>query len=487
MANPAVLSQEQVRQQINSRMNKILADTPKYQQDFIAQSAAAYEKKYKTPMPKEKMAVLANSLNHMTDMWLKQGKTREMIASATADLSKLDNPITLLYNLMSILIPNFAYTEVIGIQPLPTKKSPIYYPEIIANENRNGVAKGTVLLGAQNWNTQYTYSTNRQTVDGATSVSGTTVSFTAPENSIVPGTFFAKLYISGTGTALITDDGKGGIAEVSGYTTGAGTINYATGKVDFALAAALGADDTLAFSYRYELPEGQDPAQVVLGWTDRFVEAQPYRLRSIYDLDNFYEAQKILSGYDIDKVMSTSLAGYINAEVSGNVFDDLLLRADADYAWAKTEPAGVAWALHRLSIVQTFVEGGNGIRQNIKRAGGNVAVCGTDFMNILETLGEDLWKPANGNGTNEPIGPYVAGTLANRFKVIKHQEFPSAKAVMVYKASEVEASVLGGSFISLYSTPPIAHDNLKVDQGMGTQFGYEKVFDNSIISLTMNQ
>jgi len=481
------LTQEQLRQKINSRMDKILDNSPEFQKDLIAQSAAAYEKKWKVAMPKEKMAVLANSLGHLTDKWLQAGVTSQMIASATSDLSKVDNPITMLYNLMSILIPNFAYTEVIGIQPLPTKKSPIYYPQILANENRNGVKKGTVLLGAQNWNTQNNYSTNRNAVDGADSVTGTSVDFTAAENSVLPNTFFAKLYISGTGTALLSDDGKGKIPEVAGYTVGDGTVNYDTGEVTFELAAALGADDSLEFSYRYELPEGQDPAQVVLAWEDKPIAAQPYRLRSIYDLDNFYEAQKVLSGYDIDKVLSTALAGYINAEISGNVFDDMLLKADADYAWSKTEPAGVAWALHRLSSVQTFVEAGNGIRQNIKRAGGNVVVCGTDWMNNLETLGEDLWKPLNGNGTNEPIGPYVAGTLANRFKIIKHQEFPSAKAVMSYKANEVEASVLGGSFISLYATPPISHDTLKTDQGMGTQFAYEKVFDNSIVSLTMNQ
>lgn len=482
------LTQDQLRQKINSRMDKILSTTPEYNKDLIAQSAAAYEKKWKQPMSKEKMAILANSLNNMTRKWLDSGKiTKDMIASATSDLSKVNNPITLLYSLMSILIPNFAYTEVIGIQPIPTKKSPIYYPQIVANETRNGVAKGTVLLGATNWNTKNTFSTNRNAVDGASSVSGTTVSFTATEQSIIPGSFYAKLYIAGTGTAIITDDGKGAIPEVAGYTSAAGTVNYATGKVDFELAAGLAAGDTLEFSYRYEIPEGQDPAQVVLEWADRDIRANPYRLRSKYDLDNFYEAQKVLQGYDIDKVLSTSLAGYINLEISGNVFDDLLLKADADYAWSKTEPAGVAWALHRLSTVQTFVEGGNGIRQNVKRHGGNVAVCGTDWMNELETLGEDLWKPSTAAGVDEPIGPYVAGTLAGRFKIIKNQEFPSAKAVMVYKASEVEASVLGGSFISLYSTPPLAKDALDVVQGMGTQFGYEKVFDNSIISLTMNQ
>ena len=481
----ALMSQDDVKRQLSQRVDNILKSTPSYQKDLIAQSAAAYEKKWHTKMTKEKMAVLANSVTHMENKLLERGFTRDKISSAVADITKTDNPITMLFSLMSIIIPNFAYTEVIGMQPLPTKKSPIYFPVIEAKDSRNGVSAGTQLLGATNWNTRYTYSTNRNSVDGASSATGTAVSWTASEANIVPGTFVAKLYISGTGTAIITDDGKGAIPEVTGYTSGAGTINYSTGAVSFTLAASLGGSDTLTFSYRYEFADSTKPAQIVLKWDDKPVRAEPYRLRSTYELDNFYQAKQVLSGYDIDEVMSTSLAGYINAEISGNVFDDMLLKADADYSWSKTPSAGVSWALHRLSIVQAYVEAGNGIRQNIKRAGGNVVVCGTDHMNVIETLGEDLWKPVSTNG-NEPIGPYVAGTLANRFKILKHQEFPTAKAVMSYKSSETEASVLGGSYISLYSTPPLAMDDLNVVQGMGTQMGYEKVFDNSIVSLTVN-
>ena len=68
-------------------------------------------------MPKDKEAVLKNSLMQTNAVLMKRGVTKEAIKSAVSDISQVDNPIAMLYNLMSILIPNFAYTEVCGVQP----------------------------------------------------------------------------------------------------------------------------------------------------------------------------------------------------------------------------------------------------------------------------------------------------------------------------------------------------------------------------------
>jgi hypothetical protein len=271
---------------------------------------------------------------------------------------------------------------------------------------------------------------------------------------------------------------------VSGFTDAvAGTVNYGAGTVAMTLAANVAAGDTFSIAHRYELTDAMKPAQAVIGWETKRIRAEPYRIRTKFNLDDFFQVKQVLSGYDIDKVLNTSVAGYINKEISGGVFNDLLFRTDADYSWDSANPTGVAWALHRLSLVQTFVRGGNGIRKNVARSGGNWVVAGTEWMNFIETLGDDLWKSEA--PSEEPIGPYVAGTLAGKFKVIKNQDYPDAQAVMGYKKDDVDASVLGGVFIGLYSTNPIAMDDLTTIQGMGTQFGWAKVFDNSLVSLSM--
>jgi hypothetical protein len=481
------MSEQEVKESLASRFQGIRSSTPGYCGDFISQASAAYEKKHRRKMPESTKMILMQSVNRMAKIFQDRDHySQEAIMSAVSDISKVDSPITLAFNLMSVLIPNFAYTEVMGLQPIPTKEAPIFYPQILANESRNNVASGSVLLGSTNWNESNDFTTNH--VSGSMAVTSTstkTVTYTAPEGNIIPGTLAIKFYVPASGTTYVFDDGNGKLIPVTGFTDSAapGTVNYTTGAIAMTAAANTAVGTTAVASYRYEFSAATKPAQAVLGWSTKKVRAEPYRIRTVFNMDDFFQVKQVLSGYDIDKVLSTSVAGYINKEISGGVFNDLLLRTDADYSWDSANPSGVAWALHRLSLVQTFIRGSNGIRKNVARSAGNVAVLGTEWMNFVETLGDDLWKPVG--ISEEPIGPYVAGTLAGRIKVIKNQDYPDTAGVMAYKRDDVDASVVGGVFIGLYATNPINMDDLTTIQGMGTQFGWTKAFDNSLVSLTM--
>jgi hypothetical protein len=166
------------------------------------------------------------------------------------------------------------------------------------------------------------------------------------------------------------------------------------------------------------------------------------------------------------------------------VFDDILNQVDADYVWDKNLPTGVSWAMHRLSVVQTVIAAYNGIRKNISRSEGNVLVAGSEMINNLESLADDIYKPESYGG-DTPIGPYVSGTLIGKIKVIKNQDYPANKSVMVYKKSDIDASMMGGVFIGLYQTPELVLPDLMAVSGLGSKFGYVKTLDNSIVSLTV--
>ena len=483
------MSEQDVKDALTSRFQSVgtaSGSSPSVYGKLIANSVAAYEQKWKRRMPESTKAILMQSFDKMTQIFQNRDRmSKESILSAVSDIAKVDNPITLAYNLMSILIPNFAYTEVIGIQPIPTKESPVFYPRIVANEDRNNVVKGSVLLGSTNWCETNNFTTNQVNAP-ITVAAATTQTYTKPatEGAFSPGSVVLYFYDGVASNYVIFDDGKGGLIPIDGITDDpAGTVDYANGIITLELLAVPDPAAELSARYRYEFDAETKPAQAILEWVTERVRAEPYRIRTIYELDDFFQVKQVLNGYNIDQVLSSSVAGYINKEISGNVFDDMLLKVDGDYAWDSTNPTGVAWALHRLSLVQTFVCAGNGIRQNIARSGGNIAVCGNAWMNFIETLGDDLWKPQS--YSEEPIGPYVAGTLAGKFKILKNQDYPDSKAVMVYKRDDVDASFIGGVFIGLYATNPIAMDDLKVIQGMGTQFGWLKTFDNSVVSLTL--
>jgi hypothetical protein len=270
-------------------------------------------------------------------------------------------------------------------------------------------------------------------------------------------------------------------------------VDYETGEVNITLdAAASGAD--VSIKYRYDwgaTPDGtgQKPAQIVLEWKSKTITANPYRLRSTYSLDDFYAAKQVLNGYDIDQVLSTSLGGLINKEISCNMFDEMLARADGTKAWNSILPSGVSQIEHNMSILQAITEASNEIRKNIARSGANWIVAGSKLMNILEALSanfynsKDIWS-ANSYSA-EPIGPYVAGTLFNRYKVLKNQDFDEDTALMGYKRDDMDASYLTGSFISLYATNPLAMDDLHSIQGMGCQLGGTRACENSMMKFVI--
>ena len=74
-----------------------------------------------------------------------------------------------------------------------------------------------------------------------------------------------------------------------------------------------------------------------------------------------------------------------------------------------------------------------------------------------------------------------AVALFNRYKVLKNQDFDPDTALMGYRRDDMDASYLTGSFISLYATNPLAKDDLTVVQGMGTQMGGTKAFENAMM------
>lgn len=480
------MTREEAQAKLNSTMSQINSSVDPMHNGLIAQSRDAYAKRWGTKMSKEKEAVLKNSLMQATNLLTTRNVSKEAIKSAVSDISKVDNPIAMLYNLMSILIPNFAYTEVCGVQPMPTKESPIFYPQITANEDRNGITKGTALLGAANWEKKNTYTTNK--ISQAATVSGTDVTFTAPEGSMLPNT--VEITVSGVANAFVIDDGKGNIPAVFNVIT-SGSVDYDTGVVTMTLdAAASGADVSIV--YRYDWGQTSDgytnnkkPAQIVLEWKSKIITANPYRLRSTYSLDDFYAAKQVLGGYDIDQVLGTCLGGLINKEISCNMFDEMLARADATATWNSILPSGVSQIEHNMSVLQSINEASNEIRNQIARSGATWIIAGTKLMNIIETLSanfynsKDIWS-ANSYSA-EPIGPYVAGTLFNRFKVLKNQDFAEDTALLGYKKDELDCSYGTGSFISLYSTNPIAMDDLHVIQGMGTQCGGCQFLPNSML------
>jgi hypothetical protein len=411
----------------------------------------------------------------------------------------------MLFNLLSVVVPNFTFMEAVGTQPMPTKISPIIYPQLTANNTRNGITAQDLLLGTTGWNANNTYTGNKVKGSAQSAASGNTaISLTLPtgkDGNPIP--FLAgQTQVTAVGPAadgsqsfIATDAGAtGATGNLVRTDTGApvGTITYASGAISMTAAGATGW--TYYASARYDL-NLQDPAQVVFEFSSQDIEAQPHRIRSTYDLDNFYAAAKTLTGqnFDLDKVLATTMAGYINKEISNEVFDEMLDNALLTDSWTAPVANGSNdWYWANVSVLDMVVEASSKIRKGTARSGGNVIIAGQKLMNTFKKIGgsvatvpnASMWQPQSYSA--EPIGPYVAGTFNGEFKVIYNQDYDENMSVMAYKKDDMDASVQTGIFLGLYATEPLGLDSLSVVQGMGTQLGTKVIFPTGLRRLIVS-
>ncbi len=474
------ITEKDVRAKLSETFASINQNTPTYHGDLISRATSAYEKSRRTPMSPSVKAILQQTLIKNTQFLSQQGKDLRSIQSAAEDPTAADNPISMLFNLISILVPNYAFNEAVGVQPMPSDPAPIFYPELVANEDRNNVKKGDVLLGSTNWNENLNFTHSKIKEDITIGTANKTTSFTASTANMKAGSIRIAVSLKNIGSFAVKDDGEGKINPFPGFLD-SGTVNYDTGVVELVFAAVPAADSTGSVVFRYAPSADVKPAQARFEWRTKQVTSDPYRIRSSYSLENFYAARQVLADYDIDEAMATSIAGYINAEISENIFDEMASQTDSIYVWSSALPSGVSWATHRLSILQTLVSASNGIRSNVRRSGGNVITADTKLINEIETLGKDLWEPEK--YAAEPIGPYLSGKLAGKYKVIKNQNYDVGESVMTFKRSDSDASFISGVFIGLFSTNPLVLDDLTSVSGMGARIGNTKVFENSAVKI----
>lgn len=466
---------EMIRSQLSRRVEDGLALGEANYRDLIASASIAYEAVHRTKMPEMRKALLASALDQYAGRCRQKSIPAEFIKQAAENVSDVENPISMMFALISALVPNFSYMDVAATQPMPTEKSPFFFQQLTAKTARNGVAAGAQLLGATSWDTSNLYTTNRNREAIVGSASPWTL--TTAMKPLEPGTVKVK---SSDGSIVLKDNRAGGFTVVKGTVTlGTATVNYSTGEISIATTA--GSLTGGKVEYRFDM-DAYDPVQVSYEWATKEIESWARRIRTVYGLENYYAAKQVLKGQDIDKLMSDAVMGFINKEISCGVYEDMLDEAYTTITWDKKLPSGVSWAFHRLSILEKLVTASNALRKSIKRGGGNILVLSTDWMNVVETLGDDLWKPASVGG-REPIGPYTAGVLADKFTVVKNQEFADDVGFMSYKADDTDASFAVGVFIPLYDTDPIALDDLKVRRGIGTSMGSTPILDNSIIEL----
>ena len=96
------MTREEAQSKLNNTFAQINSAADPMHNNLIAQSRDAYAKRWGTSMSKAKEAILKNSLTQTNRILQSRGISAQAIKSAVADISNVENPIAMLYNLMSI-------------------------------------------------------------------------------------------------------------------------------------------------------------------------------------------------------------------------------------------------------------------------------------------------------------------------------------------------------------------------------------------------
>lgn len=472
-------------QYFDTRIDKIMSHEKEYAK-VLAASSEYYRKTRGTDIPEVQKAIIIDGLIKASDR-LKGPGMDAYIKSASENPFDVDNPVAVLFSMISILVPNLAYMDAAMVQPQETETSPLYKLNLVAADTRNGVTAGQNLLGADGYNRNNYYSSGRyRDYSLAVTTEPTYKEWTIDLSAyapLLPGE--CNFYWNDNGVIKrAVDDGIGGFTG-NGISIPNCSIVYSTGAVVIRTDGATSAtEDTARLDFRWDI-RSKDPAQVIIEFDTIAMESWERIIRSTFHLNNFQAAKKALKNLDIEKLIQEGMTGWINKEMSGSVLQNLASSATLALEWDSAVPSGSEWAFHRLSILQPMKAMSNQIRRNIDRGAGNVFICGDWAINEIENFGSTMWKP--NSYSREPIGPYNAGTLMGKYTIIKNQEFDEDKMICTFKASETEASYGVGMFIPLYGTVPYQKDNMNQVQGMSTSFSEKQVFENSIGEITILQ
>lgn len=409
------------------------------------------------------IATVASALNE-TNNWLSRmdETTRSTNAGTFVDYG---------FKLVTAILPNLVADRIVSIQPLKMKSGEIFYMNFKYGQTKGRLLSGATAIGA---NTGYqpgsfNYSTEVIEEEAFGTGDASTTAFTG--NASYYPVRAGSLSVT-TGSVTATDNGSGSL---TGSGIASGTINYTTGAwaVTFSSAPA----SAIAITGSYEFDSEQTPSgigQVDIDLAQSTVTARPYKLRAMYTLDAAWDLQQA-HGKDADAELVAALASIIRAEIDEGIMKDLYTQASAGTTqFDATVPSGVSKQEHYDGFIHKINQSSNQIYTSTRQVAGNFIIAGINAASIIEGMSKFESAGMDLNGSFS--GPYVCGTLDNRFIVIKNPSYGADTYLVGHKGQGyLYAGYVWAPYRPLYTTNPVALDDMIVRRGLYTSGGKKMV------------
>jgi len=363
------------------------------------------------------------------------------------------------FDIITAVIPNLIATEICSVQPTDRRSAELFFMEFLYASNKGRVQAGQKMFGAHKAgndpdelaNEEIWYTSEWVKGESLAVSSGTTVNFAATlayfEVRVSTITITA-LKESDSSVMTITDDGSGAL--VGDIGSGTNTIDYVNGDFDVDFVAAVKDGTKPAIDYKWNLESNPSMIpEVDLRITSDAVQADIRAVRGFYNLMSSYDLSRAW-GRSMDTELEAAMAAEIRKEIDGQILEEMrLARPTYDTSFTSASTDYVAQVEHDRGLLNAMVESANNIYQRTRRGSGNVMIVGTNVANIMEALGTNYFKPAEGT----QVGPYFAGTFGGKFRVYKNPYYGVNEWVTTYRGETfIDAAYIYAPYMPYFTT-----------------------------------
>jgi len=409
------------------------------------------------------VATVANALNE-TRNWLSRmdETTRATNAGTFVDYG---------FKLVTAILPNLVADRIVSIQPLKMKSGEIFYMNFKYGQTKGKIASGATAIGANTGFQPGGFNFSTETIEEEALGTGDAVTTSFSGNLTYYPVRAGTVSIT-TGSVTATDNGSG---TLSGSGISSGTINYSSGA--WAVVFSSAPASSIAITATYDFDSEQTPSgigQIDIDLSQTTVTARPYKLRALYTLDAAWDLQQA-HGKDADAELVAALAAIIRAEIDEQIMKDLYVQAAAGTTqFDATVPTGVSKQEHYDGFIHKINQSANQIYTSTRMVSGNFIIAGINAASIIEGMSKFESSGMNMNGSFS--GPYVCGTLDNRFLVIKNPSYGANDYLVGHKGEGyLYAGYVWAPYRPLYTTQPVVLDDMIVRRGLYTSGGKKMV------------
>ena len=369
-------------------------------------------------------------------------------------------------NILAASMTNLIANNLVSVQPLQARVGELRYLDVQIGDDKGTFKRGDSIYSHERVGGEaghFDYSASEVTQE-ALIFSGNNA--TLAWLPVLPETV---VITSADGMTTVTDNGEGKLFSAGSEV---GTIDYATGALT---TTAANTDSSAAYRYDNISSPVKAPS-ISLKLKPLAVIAQSRKLRTDIAFDAMYDLQEQYD-YSADKEQVALVTNYLQAEIDGELIEDMLGQAKAaSTSFKDIIPVGVSQLDHYESFYASLTEGSNNIFEATRFISGNWAVTGITGATILESLGTRGGFQASGIVAN---GPHLSGSIGN-IEIYKSPMLSNRDAYVVGAKgdSPFHAGMIYAPYLPIMSTDMISDDQFSIKQGFATSYAKRMVNAN---------